>query len=293
MPTGGGFYSSEQEANFKAANVLHRRGGQAETVCGARTRAGGHCRGKPIIGSKRCLKHAGPHAARAFRERQLLDLARGKISLEEFSKYEARRAANRLRDQWKKNPWLPGTTIQLGEYEQAFIDESGLAHGSEPVAPALLDWLRWRYRRLQIDRKRDAEWIQVLRIEFPRRVRDMGVPSKEDLITLEQRHTPGLWTVGKPVPFSRRHNLDRPKLETKPKRGALPRIRLRDDDPEALARILCEHHLLLGQLFAKCRDAAEKLSVIAALQSYLSDPTEPKAVQRWAETVRLLNNAVV
>lgn len=292
MPTGGGFYSEEQENNFRDANVLYRRGGQAEIVCGARTRAGGLCRGKPLIGSRRCIKHAGPHAARAFRERQLVDLGRGKITPDDFAASEARRAANRLRDRWKKNPWLPGSTINLGEHEEAFLAESGLDLRLEPVPPAVSDWLRWKYRRLQIDRKRHDQWVQVRRVDFPRRVLDAGPPTADDLIALEQQPATAsdVWVVGSSGSFSRRQNLDRPKMKSAPTLRRLRRARVRNIDPDTLARMICEHHKLLGPLFENCRDDAEKISVVAALQDYLADPNEPKALNRWMEIVRVLDS---
>lgn len=303
MPTGDGFYSAEQEANFRTANTLYRRGGTNEVVCGARTRTGGACRGKPLSGSSRCLKHAGPHAARAFRERQLRHLARGKITPEEFAAHETRRAINRLRDNWKKDPWLAGSTIDLGEHEWAFQQESGLAHSYEPIAPAAIDWLRWTYRRLQIDRKRDAEWVRVLREEYPRRVERAGKPKREDLAILEQHaastsmsgDASAHWTVGGRVPFSKRQNLDRPKAVRPKPDLRLPRARMGkravEPDPQVIAMLCARHGPLLKRLFDHCRDEAEKQTVIAALYDYDTNPKDAKAVARWIETVRVLNSA--
>lgn len=301
MPRGGGFYSSEQEANFRAANVIHRRGGPNEVVCGARTRTGGQCQQKPLHGSRRCIKHAGPHAARAFRARQLRDLARGKIMSEDFAAHEARRAANRRGDQWKKNAWLPGSTIDLGEHEWAFEQESGIAHTSEPIAPAVLDWLRWKYRRLQIDRKRDAEWVRVLREEYPRRVERAGKPTMDDLAILEQHAAsaslsggaPAHWTVGGRVPSPKRQKLDLPKA-VRPRRdlrlpGASKRKARAEPDPQEIAMLCVRHGSLLHRLFEKCRGDAEKQAVIAALYEYDQNPDDPKALARWVETVRVLN----
>ncbi len=302
MPTGGGFYSDEQKANFRAANVLHRRGGPNEVVCGAQTRTGGQCQQKPLQGSRRCLRHAGPHAARAFRERQLQDVRRGNITPEEFAAYEARRAANRLRDNWKKNAWLAGRTIDLGEYEWTFQQESGISQRNDPLAPAVLDWLRWKYRRLQIDRKRGAEWVRVLREELPRRIEAAGTPTLEDLALIEQHaastSTSAYWTAdGKKLPFSKRQNLDQPRaLSAKavvrvpgPRKG---KRRAEPSDEEILA--LCvKHGATLRGLFEKCRDDKERSAVVAALHDYDSKPDDTKALSRWAETVRILNTPVV
>lgn len=293
MPSGGGFYSEEHEANFRSANVRFRRGGPAEVVCGARTRTGGTCRGKPLSGSTRCLKHAGPHASRAFRERQLHDLRQGKITSQEFAAHEARRAVNRLRDNWKKNAWLPGGTIDLGESEWVFQEESGIARRGEPLPPAVLDWLRWKYRRLQIDRKRDAEWVRVLHEELPVRVRDAGPPSTEDLATIEQRSAsvPALWTADSQGQFSKRQNVDQPKV-TQPKPAPkLPRAPMHEPDPGDMAAVCARHYALLNPLFGNCRDAAEKRSVMLALYAYVVDPADAANLRRWTETVRVLLHA--
>jgi hypothetical protein len=302
MAQGGGFFSAEQETHFNAAGALHRRGGPNEVLCGARTRTGGHCQGKPLIGSRRCLKHAGPHAARAFRARQLRDLARGKITPEEFTACEARRAANRLHDNWKKNPWLPGKTIDLGEHELSFQQQSGLAYTSKAIAPAVLDWLRWKYRRLQIDRKRDAEWNRVLREEYPRRVECAGTPTMEDIAIIAQNGASALvlgaqsaiWTSDRAAPFSKRKKLDLPK-STRPEAvlplpGASKKVARAMPPPEEVAMMCVRHGTLLNRLFEKCRDDAEKQAVIATLHAYEVMPQDLKVFARWAETVRLLNN---
>lgn len=295
MPRGGGLYSSEQEANFRAANVLHRRGGHNEVLCEARTRTGGMCRQKPLRGSRRCLRHAGPHAARAFRERQLRDLGRGMITPQEFAAHEARRAANRLRDRWKKDPWLPGTTIDLGEHEGAFQQESGLAHKSQPTAPAVLDWLRWKYRRLQMDRKRDAEWVRVLREDYPKRVVQAGQPNAADFeSTSASAHGAALWSACGRTPFSKRQNLDRVNVSRPQPQLRMPAMKSRkresEPSPEAIAALCTKYAPLLNQLFPKCGDDAERQAVVAALHAHDADPQDPKAAMRWSETIRVLNS---
>ncbi len=95
------------------------------------------------------------------------------MSAEEWNRAEARRAANRLGDQWKKKPWLPGSTIDLGELECAFRDALG-GLDVETLPPALVDWLRWRCRRTQIDRQNGAAWRKALAQGLPRRVAEAG-----------------------------------------------------------------------------------------------------------------------
>ncbi|TGR84564.1 hypothetical protein EN866_33175 [Mesorhizobium sp. M2D.F.Ca.ET.223.01.1.1] len=287
MPTGGGFYTEQQEANFRVANVQHRRGGAAEVVCGARTRTGGHCGQKPLAESRRCLRHAGPHAARAFRERQIRDLAKGKITPAEFAAHEARRAANRLRDNWKKNPWLVGSTIDLGEHEWSFQQESGLAHRHEPISPAVMDWLRWKYRRLQLDRKRDAEWVRVLRDEFPRRVQNTRPPSSADLAGFEQqsRPTAAHWTVGGRVAFTKRRNPDHTWAPSSPKISMLRRVKVSNAELADLGRLATEHHQLVNSLFAACHNDGERQALLVALRDVTSKPGDTKAQTVWTKAL--------
>ena len=77
----------------------------------------------------------------------------------------------------EEEPWRPGQTIDLGAFEERFLIESGSARlgAAVRVPPAVLDWLRWRYRRLKIDRKRDEEWLRVLREDYPRVTPDMSL----------------------------------------------------------------------------------------------------------------------
>ena len=133
------------------------------------------CRGKPLTGSMRCIKHAGPRAARAFRERQRKAYLSGNLSHEDWTRAEAKRAANRLRDQWKKNPWLEGRTIDLGEHEQAFSASVRLHRVKlDDLPPAVVDWLRWKFRRFQVDRSDDSKWADVLQVQLPERLRKIG-----------------------------------------------------------------------------------------------------------------------
>jgi hypothetical protein len=173
-----GFRSQDQADNFAAAAVLHRRGGPLAPRCGAKTRSGGGCAQLPIKDGKgRCLKHAGPDAARAFRARQLRELLTGKLTPQEFAKAEARRARNHLSDAWKKNPSLPGASIDLGADEGRFLGALralGVNPDADPgtgaCLPAVMDWLRWRFRRTQIDTCNGGAWIKAVRQGLPRRV---------------------------------------------------------------------------------------------------------------------------
>ncbi len=118
------------------------------------------------------------------------------MSAEEWNRAEARRAANRLGDQWKKKPWLPGSTIDLGAHESAFRDALG-AVGVDTLPPAVADWLRWCYRRMQIDRQNEEAWHKALTQDLPRRVADAG-PRPTDVRGRDSKPdvAPRMWAVG-------------------------------------------------------------------------------------------------
>ena len=168
-----GFKSASQRENFLEASALHQRGGPLAATCGARCKTGRTCTQVPITGSVRCLRHAGPDAAPVHRQNQLAGLRTGRVSPAEFARAEARRARNRLVHGWTRNPSLPGQTIDLGQHEARFQTALG-ALGVDPgtVLPALADWLRWRFQRLQIDRPSDGAWTRAALADLPRRKAD-------------------------------------------------------------------------------------------------------------------------
>lgn len=134
----GGFWNDDHSAAFAAGRARTSRGRPDAAICGARTRGGTICQSLPIReGKGRCLKHAGPHAARLFRYRQRQNFLAGHVSAEDWQRAEARRAANRLGRDWKRNPWAQGQTIDLGHAEAALrrdVTESGWT------------WPRWHRR---------------------------------------------------------------------------------------------------------------------------------------------------
>ena len=166
-----GFKSDAQRANFEAATKLHRIGGPLAKTCGARLPGGkGLCGSPPVRGEKRCLSHGGPHAARRFRDRQLRELKTGKLSTAEWARAEDRRARNGLQDRWKKDPGLPGATIDLGPDEWAFRDAARQRDVDvDALYPAVADWLRWQWQRKQRDRGNLEAWMRVCRVSLPER----------------------------------------------------------------------------------------------------------------------------
>jgi hypothetical protein len=171
MPRISGFKSETQRERFADAATLYARGGPLARTCGAKLRTGGVCTQLALAGETRCLRHGGPGAARRFRERQRAGLETGAVSPEEWARAEAKRARNALTYAWRKDPRLPGRTIDLGQDEGAFVG-SARDHNVDvdSLFPAIADWLRWRWQRTQRDRHDAARWYKVLREELPRQL---------------------------------------------------------------------------------------------------------------------------
>jgi len=311
MGSNSGFHSDEHPQRFLRASLATRFGGAGRQICGARSRAGGVCTRVPIReGKGRCLKHAGPHAARLHRERQRQDFLAGKISADEWRRAEARRAANRLGELWKKNPWAPGRTIDLGHAEGALRDElSERGLDVDAIAPAVADWLRWKYRRLVLDARRagraGSRWEAVLADELPHRVRKAGTrplglcdgaggPQGRDAMSGPLAPGCALWRAdGVQDAASKRFRPDRPKappvVRTKGygRRGR-PRTGPADDDEmAALMALYRDHMAVLAPMLERCPTDAHRVMVLRALRDHLNVPQDRTAHVRWQDAVRL------
>jgi hypothetical protein len=186
MPFGPGFKSEAHRERFYEQARPYALGGPQTRICGARLRTGGVCTQLALEGEARCLRHCGPDAARRFRERQKADLERGVVTPEQWARAEERRARNALTRAWRKDPRLPGRTIDLGPDEAAFAaSAAALGLDVDALWPGLADWLRWRWRRHQKDRPDAARWRRAVLDELPRRRAaaeltvqcvDLGVP---------------------------------------------------------------------------------------------------------------------
>lgn len=165
-----GFKSDAQRENFLEASRDHQRGGPLARNCGVILRDGTPCRRLPPKSEARCRVHGGPHAARRFRTRQIEGLRTGRVSPEEFARAEARRARNALLDRWKVDPTQAGATIDFGANEWRFVEAAQRRDVDVlTLLPAIADWLRWRWQRLQIDRQDDRAWMRTCREDLPRR----------------------------------------------------------------------------------------------------------------------------
>jgi len=169
MPRIPGFKSETQRDRFLAAATLYVRGGPLARTCGAKLRTGKVCTQLALAGEARCLRHGGLDAARRFRERQRAGLEQGSVTADEWARAEAKRARNALTWAWRKDPRLPGRTIDLGPDEVAFVvSAENLGVDVDGLYPALADWLRWRWRRHQKDRRDAARWQKAVHEELPR-----------------------------------------------------------------------------------------------------------------------------
>ena len=115
----------------------------------AKSRYAAFPRGKNSLPPYSALSRSRPRLWREFQS--------GKLSPANWHRHEAKRAANRLHDKWKKDPWLPGWTIDLGQAEGEMTDSlRDFGVDGDRLAPAVVDWLRWRYRRTQPEETLEA-----------------------------------------------------------------------------------------------------------------------------------------
>lgn len=169
MPRRLGFKNETQRERFHDAAKAYERGGPLARICGARLRTGGACTQLALENERRCLRHGGPDAAGRFRERQRAGLEHGSVSPDAWARAEARRARNALAWAWRKDPRLPGRTIDLGPDEAAFVaSAAALGVDVNGLFPAQRDWLAWRWRRHQKDRPDEAKWAKAVREELSR-----------------------------------------------------------------------------------------------------------------------------
>ena len=288
--------SSVQSKAFIQAAKTHQRGGAAARICGATTRNGGACSNPPIKGDTgRCLSHCGPKAAKAFRERQQRRFEAGKISAEEWNRAEARRVVNRLGDAWKKDPWLPGSTIDLGDHEEALAAALG-GLDLDVMPPSVVDWLRWKYQRLQVDTRNDAAWMEVRMSKLPKRLEKAGErPDRTVVGDVERAAERAVWRLSDGTDlgrWTRRRLPDAPRAEKAAHRGASkavgrPRTRPVDmQEEQQLLSLYREHSALLAPIMAVTVGEAKQWAVLRTLQVYLASPKDTRAHQRWLALVK-------
>ena len=281
------FVNDTHKETFEARRAEHRRGGALQKICGARTRGGRLCHHAPLRGFRRCNRHGGPLAYKAVKERQLQALARGALTWEQFEVYERRRMVNRLQSQWKRNPWLPGRTIDLGEHEAAFQTQIQLAARITDIPPSLLDWLRWKYRRLQIDRHQNEKWLEVVRNELPKRLNAIASVRDKEIVDphADSAHVlNGQWLVADlPTAASKRNLPNRPAKPRAAKAPQLPKVRRTSADYDADFRVNArfENRSLLAELFEHHPAPDQQEAILAALLARLASPDDTAAARQW------------
>lgn len=307
------------------AGVANRRGGPLARICGARAKAGGVCQHPPLRESLagRCLRHAGPVAARAYQDRLARGLETGSVAPEVFARATARRDRNRLTHGWKRNPSLPGRTIDLGASEARFaaaLDAAGVDVAA--LMPAVRDWLAWRFQRLQVDRDDRSAWTRVVRDALPRRIAAAEAAMVWVRAGILDRRTKagrafkaalgkaGMDAVPPEVPKAmpilsvrpwvapgaghapKRALPDRIKA---PARAKAPSLRgpgrprkagLGEGELAALMVLLREAGPQVRDLFDACPGDGERMQMLRCLQALHRAPDDPQALQRWMEWVR-------
>jgi hypothetical protein len=293
MTRAAGFTSSAHEDAFRRATEPHLRGAAAAAVCGARTRAGAFCLLPPLReGAGRCLRHAGPKAANLHRERLRAEFLSGRIGAEEWHQREARRAANRLRQVWKKDGWASGRTINLGSHEEPFranVRDRGI--DVDALAPAVADWLRWRYRRTQIDRCDTLSWTRAVSADLRVRIAEAGPrpegASEATALGLDVRP----WMVG-PGPADTGSKRQRGDLPRAPKvirgkghlRPGRPSTKPPGDvEMDELMSLYRAHRAAVEPMIDACRSEGDRVTVLRALRAYVADPNNAAARKLWLE----------
>lgn len=309
-----GFLNHDHLLAFEAGRIRTSRGGPDAATCGARTKKGAFCADVPVKGSKRCIRHCGPKAAGDVRERQREAFLSGRLSAQDWHRAEAKRGINRLRDRWKKDPWLAGATIDLGEHEAIFaaaVKQWWVR--LEDLPPAICDWLGWKFRRFQIDRREDSKWEDVVRIQLPERTRKAGLRTRhsEDKVFDSSVSGPGTMGGDEPQAVHRVRKIEANSCQVskrqKPDEKAAPRkvrvskqigrgrprknVTLEEDEAAEIAKLVYQNREVLVPLLANCRSEGDRLNVVNALRAYLSDPTDRAALARWLSLVRALKAA--
>lgn len=286
-----GFRDNEHRAAFARAAAQHRFGGDRAGLCGARTRGGGSCRSTPLSGQRRCLKHAGPKAARAHRDAQIADLAAGRLDAETFERHERRRARNKLHALWKKEgPWIPGVTIDLGEHEGAF--QEALAAAGWALArlpPAIADALRWRFRRAVLDRSQPELWVKALE-KVHGLMLAAGDPPEELPVTALAMIS-AVPVPDRLSPFSRRRAQDRAPADTcKPVGGRAKPVPIPPITRDEAASILIRHRADIAPVLQKCGSDEERLRVAEAYKWVLDGADEGAARRAWINLLQRLDS---
>ncbi|NIZ62992.1 hypothetical protein DL239_18665 [Sedimentitalea sp. CY04] len=164
----------------------------------------------------------------------------------------------------------------------------------DALPPAVVDWLRWRYRRTQIDRPNSASWYKALTQDLQRRIELAGPrPTGTDYSEHKFASAPRTWAVSETgtTSSSRRELPDTPRAPkivrgkgyTRPGR---PRTQPADENEfDDLMRVYRQNTAVLEQIMSAARGEAKQLAVLRTLRDYLARPADVEACKRWLELV--------
>jgi hypothetical protein len=154
-----------RDASFRVGRAEHNGARLAQFTCCALVR-GRRCNRITIIETnyRHCLRHAGPAAAKVYRENCRKLFESGRYPATKWFRDEARRTRTALRDRQrrKRDGWvMPGLTLRFSDPIEARFrqDVASLLRVAWPDVPDLYrDQLRWSWRRFMLDRQRPDAW---------------------------------------------------------------------------------------------------------------------------------------
>jgi hypothetical protein len=297
---------AERDLKFFSQRSAHNTGPALERFTCAAVVRGKRCNRITIIetGHRHCIKHAGPHFARIYRENQRKLFESGRISAAKWFKDEARRTRTRIRDQQrrKRDGWtLPGATLRFAEpIEARFRMDVAplLPHPWSDIPDLHRDQLRWAWRRFMLDRQKPEAWDGKARA-IMQDLRDRG---PFDSVALE--HASGLEPhvlvcARRATAYEWRSRLSQAEVARAiqaPARGrgatATPSSRAAPTGPPRLAgragrggfdhtyqRLLHRHGRDLRDVLARVDETAWP-ALLAAYDAYTGDPTLERH-RRW------------
>ena len=254
----GGSRDAAHAAAFAAGRERYWRAGGAPRCC-APTRAGTPCQ-KPVkAAGLRCVFHSGRGAGRSRRARRLDP---EQSTPEQIARAVRRAALNRLSCQWRKDPWAPGLTLDLGDHEDAF--RAALAAAGWPVERvpyAVADWARWKWRRAFLDGRQVPDIWRLALALLPARLAKAGPPPAG--WAWSEPAAPGgmAYTLPVRLPVGSKRRLPDPVREPRP---ATPPAALSAGDEARAVIALRDHADTLAPALALAPDEDARLRLALA-----------------------------
>ena len=204
--------------------------------------------------------------------------------------HERRRAANRLRDAWKKDPWLHGATLDLGEHEPLFRDEVAvLGHDVDRMPPGVVDTARWRFRRAMVDRSRGADWRTFVHEVLPVLLRKAGAPSDgwEPVAEGDVGAPPAFVVPALKIQGTKRQIPDAPRAAPAPRETKIQIVKPPSDtEAVALSALVLEHREWLVPLLARLENDSQRTRLLRAFRDRLANGNDGRAVLAWGAVLR-------